>query len=143
MPHDSKANAENVLFNDMPELTGVELDESFVDMWDKIHRTRDEVKKALEIEVKNKTIRASLEAKVTLTAAGEQYDFLKEAEKELAASFIVSDVEIVKSEEEGLGVKIDHAEGEKCERCWIYSKTVGENPEHKTLCARCASVIDA
>ena len=98
MPHDSSANAENVLFNDMPAKTGVKLDESFVTMWDRIHETRDIVKKAIEVEVKNKTLRSSLEAKVTLTCSGEQYDFLTSVQAELAAAFIVSDVEIVNEE---------------------------------------------
>ena len=143
MPHDSKADARHVLFNDMPELTGVQLDDNFIATWDKIHETRDEVKKAIEVEVKNKTLRSSLEAKVTLKAAGKQYDFLKEAEKELASSFIVSDVAIEKGDSEALSVTVSHADGEKCERCWIYSKTVGQIPDHPTLCARCASVLSA
>ena len=143
MPHAGSENAENVLFNDMPAKTGVVLDENFVSMWDRIHETRDDVKKAIEVEVKGKTLRSSLEAKVTLTAAGEQFDFLKEAEKELAGSFIVSSVEIVKKDTGSMDVAVVHAEGEKCERCWIYSNTVGQHPVHPTLCARCAAVIEA
>lgn len=141
MPHHSGANAENVMFNDMPDLTGVQPDPNFISMWDRIHETRDTVKKAIEVEVKAKTIRSSLEAKITLKCSGEQYDFLKDAEKELAASFIVSQVEIVDQPTDTLEVAVSAAEGEKCERCWIYSNTVGQNPAHPTLCARCASVL--
>ncbi len=141
MPHSSKENPENVVFNDMPELTGVNVDGDFIAMWDRIHETRDIVKKAIEVEVKNKTIRSSLEAKVTLKCGGEQYDFLKSVEKELASAFIVSDVEIINEEAEQFRVEISHAEGEKCERCWVYSNTVGKNNEHPTLCARCAGVL--
>ncbi len=142
MPHDSNANPENVMFNDMPALTGIQLDESFISMWDKIHETRDIVKKAIEVEVKGKTLRSSLEAKITLKCTGKQYDFLKDAEKELASSFIVSDVELVNEPTDSLKVDVSHADGEKCERCWIYSNTVGQHPVHKTLCARCASVLE-
>ena len=112
-------------------------------MWDRIHETRDIVKKALEVVIKDKTLRSSLEAKVTLTCGGEQYDFLKSAESELAAAFIVSAVEIVKADVNELSVEVTHAEGEKCERCWIYSATVGTNAAHPTLCSRCASVIES
>ncbi|WP_444318056.1 zinc finger domain-containing protein, partial [Megasphaera sp.] len=28
-----------------------------------------------------------------------------------------------------------------CERCWIHSDTVGSDPNHPTLCARCAAVL--
>ncbi len=143
MPHDSSANPENVLFNDMPEPTGIEFDEDFTSMWDRIHETRDTVKKALEVEIKGKKLRSSLEAKVTLKCDGEQYDFLKSVEQELAAAFIVSAVEIVKTKSDSLEVGISAAEGEKCERCWIFSNTVGKNCKHPTLCSRCAGVIEA
>ena len=141
MPHGKNVNAENVLFNDMPELTGIETDAAFISMWDRIHETRDIVKKALEVEIKNKVIRSSLEAKVVLRCTGEQYDFLKSVEGELASAFIVSAVEIVDAPVNELAVEVVHADGEKCERCWIFSSTVGQNPVHKTLCARCASVV--
>ena len=36
---------------------------------------------------------------------------------------------------------VEKAHGEKCERCWIYSETVGSDAEHPTLCARCANEI--
>jgi|GEM_PF-1790086 len=42
---------------------------------------------------------------------------------------------------EGLGVAAAHATGDKCERCWIYSDTVGECDEHPTLCERCAHTV--
>ena len=142
MPHDSSADARSVMYNDMPAPVEVELDDDFINMWDRIHETRDVVKKAIEIEVKGKTIRSSLEAKVLLKAHGERYDFLKKAEQELAASFIVSKVDILDEQTDELGVEVTPAEGEKCERCWIYSDTVGKNPEHPTLCARCASVLE-
>ena len=110
-------------------------------MWDRIHETRDVVKKAIEVEVKSKNIRSSLEAKVTLKCSGEQYDFLRSAESELAAAFIVSAVEIVNEDVSGLDVEVTHAEGNKCERCWVFSDTVGQDEEHPTLCKRCAGVI--
>ncbi len=37
-------------------------------------------------------------------------------------------------------IHIKHAEGEKCERCWKYDK-LGSDPEHPTLCPRCAAVL--
>jgi len=32
---------------------------------------------------------------------------------------------------------VEKAKGEKCERCWMYSETVGQNSEYPTLCERC------
>jgi isoleucyl-tRNA synthetase len=62
---------------------------------------------------------------------------------------IVSQVEIAEDEngayrgEEltGLSVTVSHAEGKKCARCWTYSHTVGTDPEHPDLCARCAEIL--
>ena len=86
-------------------------------------------------------IKASLEASVTLKASGKELEFIKSVENELAAAFIVSEVVIEEADGE-LQVTINKADGEKCERCWCFSKTVGENSEHPTLCARCAGVIE-
>ena len=40
-----------------------------------------------------------------------------------------------------LKVTVKPADGHKCERCWTYSETVGTDPEHPELCARCAAVV--
>lgn len=40
-----------------------------------------------------------------------------------------------------LAVSVTKAAGEKCERCWIYSDELGSDPEHPTLCPRCAAVM--
>lgn len=136
MPHSSCEKAEHVIYNEMPEKVDITIDDDFMAFWDEIHELRDDVKKSLETFIKDKTIKSSLEAKVTLAASGDKLAFLKKAENELATAFIVSEVEIVENSSE-LEIKIEKAEGEKCERCWVISKTVGENSEHPTLCSRC------
>ncbi len=141
MPHRADANAECVLFNDMPTPVEISLDSNFIANWDKIHELRDTVKKQLEVAIKDKMIKSSLEASVTLSASGAEYEFIKSVENELAAAFIVSEVVVEQAEGE-LQVTVNKAQGEKCERCWGYSKTVGDNTDHPTLCARCAAVIE-
>lgn len=136
MPHSNNDVPEHIVFNCMPEKVDVAIDSDFMAYWDKIHELRDEVKKSLETYIKDKTIKGSLEAKIILSANGENLEFLKKAKDELAAAFIVSEVEITEGGSE-LEIKVEKAEGEKCERCWTISKTVGENSEHPTLCARC------
>lgn len=149
MPHLSSENAEHVLLNDMPTPVDVKADEDFIAKWDRIHRIRDEVKKALEIARKEKTIGSSLDATVQLYCTGELYDFVKSVEDELQTVLIVSGVEVLS---EGVGtfkgedlpelsVTVQHAHGEKCARCWCYSDTVGSDPEHPDICARCAKVL--
>ena len=41
----------------------------------------------------------------------------------------------------GLSVAVRQATGEKCERCWIRSTTVGQTLVHPQLCGRCANVV--
>lgn len=141
MPHRSSDNRENVVFNELPGLTGVQVDENFIATWNKIHELRDTVKKSIELAVKDKVIRTSLESKITLTCGSAAYDFLTQVKDELTTALIVSQVEIVLADVNEMQVKVEHAEGEKCERCWIYSDTVGKNAEHKTLCTRCIAVL--
>ena len=150
MPHDNSDNKECVLFNDMPKLSKIELDKDFEDYWNKIRLIKETVQKALEDARSNKVIGSSLDAKVLLYANDNLFEFVKSIKSELETIFIVSDVEVlkdgngkIKSEElDNLSVTIEKAQGEKCERCWTYSDTVGKNNEHKTLCARCAQILE-
>lgn len=136
MPHSEKDNAEHIIYNEMPVPVAVDADESFMAFWYEIHQLRDEVKKALEPLIKEKTIKSSLEAKVKLSAGGDKLEFLKKAESELADAFIVSEIDINDNNGE-LEISVEKAEGEKCERCWTISKTVGQSAEHPTICAHC------
>lgn len=147
MPHDKSKNPESPLFNDIPVADYIKADDEFISKWDKIHAVRVDVQKALELARNEKIIGKPLEAKVTLHAQGELYDFLKSVEDALPEIFITSYVDVVdtqgdfKGDVEGLSVTVTKADGEKCERCWKYSHTVGENSEHPTLCSHCAAVM--
>ena len=148
MRHEDSEDSTGVVFNQMPEFTGVTADEAFTATWDRIHLIRDVVKKALELARNEKVIGASLDAKVQLFCEGELYDFVKSVEDELATVFITSQVEVVNGtggsftgEVEGLSVTVLPAEGEKCNRCWSFSDTVGSDEHHPDVCARCAAVL--
>ena len=141
MPHTKDSDSGNVMYNQMPEVIELALEDDFISNWDKIHELRDMVKKEIEGAVKEKLVKTSLEASVTLSAKGEEYDFISSVLDELAAAFIVSKVELNEDTDGELKVTVSKAKGEKCERCWAYSDTVGTSSEHPTLCARCAAVI--
>jgi isoleucyl-tRNA synthetase len=148
MPRKAGENTGSVTFNQMSKPSGEHFDETFLARWERIHSIRDDVTKALELARIAKVIGKSLEAKVTLYCSKELYEFVKLVEEELATVFIVSSVELrlesegdFKGDVEGLSVSITHADGKKCERCWVYSETVGECEEHPTLCSRCASIV--
>lgn len=147
MPHEAGKNTESPLFNDIPKADFIAADDAFIAKWDKIHEVRTDVQKALELARNGKIIGKPLEAKVTLFADGELFDFLKSVETQLPEIFITSAVVIengegeVKGDVEGLSITVSKAEGEKCERCWKYSDTVGTVAEHPTLCKCCADVM--
>ena len=142
MPHREGENKESVMLDYYPKAKPEYDNKEIEYKWEKLIRLKDEVSKKLEIARSNKDIGLSLEAKVTLFAEGEEYEFIKGKEELLKEIFIVSKVEIRENrrnedEEVGVGVKVDKAPGEKCERCWMYSETVGESSEYPTLCERC------
>ena len=148
LPQSADHDPEACVFNEMPKGGNSKETAEFMAKWERIRKVRDDVNKALENARNQKTIGKSLEAMVQLTADGELYDFLKENEEMLAQVFIVSQVQLHQQavaqptgEMEGLAVAIEKAQGEKCERCWTYSDTVGQDAKHPTLCARCAAII--
>lgn len=141
MPHDKNADKESVLFNEIPKAIGCPIDDALLAKWDRLYDVRVSVNKALEEKRTAKEIGSSLEASVVLRCGGELYDFLAAVQDELAALFIVSDVALEKNAADELTVTVSHAVGEKCERCWTFSETVGADSEHPTLCSRCAHVM--
>lgn len=147
MKHDKSRNPEGPLFNSIPTADYIETDEAFIAKWDRIHEIRTDVQKALELARNEKVIGKPLEAKVTLYADGELAYFLKSELKSLPEIFITSAVEIADGEGEfkgdvkGLSITVNKADGEKCERCWKFSDTVGQDSEHPTLCAHCAETM--
>jgi isoleucyl-tRNA synthetase len=108
--------------------------------WDLLLPVRDVVLKSLDTAREDKVIGSSLEAAVFLEAGDDIYPLLWKHEAELAAWFIVSQVEL-KAGGEGLAVRIDRARGDKCERCWKHTTDVGSNQNFPTVCAACAQVL--
>lgn len=145
MPHTADRNVENIIFNDMPKTDIIANDEAIKNRYTELEIIREDIKKALEIARNSKVIGASLEAKLEIFA-GADLDLLKSFENELATLFIVSEVELTDSDGgeykgERVGITVTHASGEKCERCWSYSHTVGTNADHPTICGRCAEIL--
>ena len=141
MPHKKEDDLRSVIFNQMPEKTGVTADEA---KWDKIHAVRDDVLVALEQKRADKIIGKSLEAVVDIYTDDAA---LAELENDLAAACIVSGVKIHVGDKEGgeykgstVSVSVSHADGKCCERCWTYG-SVGSDEKYPNLCKRCAEVI--
>ena len=108
--------------------------------WERVFAIRDEVLKALETARVEKQIGSSLEAKVVLTVDAATTRFLLDYYDQLRYVFIVSKVEV--NEGDTFGVEVRKADGAKCERCWNYSRRVGEFVEYPTVCERCFDALN-
>jgi isoleucyl-tRNA synthetase len=109
--------------------------------WEALLPVRDQVLKALDAAREDKVIGTSLEASVSLEVSGDLYHLLQTCAPGLPTWFIVSQVNLLRSDSSGLKVTVERARGDKCERCWKYTLDVGSDPEFPTVCAACASVI--
>ena len=111
--------------------------------WEKIRHLRESILKALE-EVRQKgVIGNSLEAKVHIRCSGEIGALLRRHENDLRFIFIVSQVVVEEATDakDGFQVDVFKADGNKCERCWNFSVSVGSDAEHPTLCERCVPAV--
>jgi isoleucyl-tRNA synthetase len=106
-----------------------------LERYERLFELRGAVMKALEEARNARLIGAALEAKVTITAPPETKAFLESFGEDLRYVFIVSKVELREGAE--LGVKVDAAEGKKCERCWHYTTDVGADARYPGACLRC------
>jgi isoleucyl-tRNA synthetase len=103
--------------------------------YERLFEIRGAVMKALEDARNAKLIGAGLEAKVTITAPPDTKAFLESFGEDLRFVFIVSKVGLREGAE--LGVKVDEADGKKCERCWHYTTDVGADARYPGACLRC------
>ncbi len=145
-------NTESVFYNDMP----VWKDEySFPEIeahYNALFAVRDDVMKALELARAEKLIGKSLEAKITIYGSkdNEAMKRFYEFADILSTIFIVS--ETVLSDEQpaegaftatqsGIAVKVEQAQGDKCVRCWMYTKDGVADEDGQCLCPRCAASL--
>ncbi len=149
MPHKEGDDERSIVYNDMPK-AGAYANAALAEKWDRFMGIRADVSKALENARAEKKIGNSVGAKVVLYVSADVKSFLETFGDTLPMLFIVSGVSVseeaapeaaYRGETEGLAVEITAPEGEKCERCWLYSTSVGEDAAHPTLCSRCADII--
>ena len=140
MPHSASEKQESVMLTQYPEVNNEYDNKELEEKWNKIIKLKDIVSKKLEEARAEKIIGHSLNAKVTIYANANDYEFLKNNQELLMTVFIISDLQLEKSDEE-MKVEVEQAEGQKCERCWMYSKTVGQDKDNPTICNRCSQAI--
>lgn len=109
--------------------------------WDAIMGLRDEVLRVLEPLRKSQVIGSNQEAGVWVVLADENiYNLIRELGVETFASLcIVSEMTVEKGE--SFSVTAQKSPHPKCQRCWNYWPSVGQNADHPDLCARCIDVV--
>ncbi|MEB1810012.1 MAG: isoleucine--tRNA ligase [Bacillaceae bacterium] len=147
-PHIPGAEGESVQLTDMPKAETFTNVDELVQKWDRIMNVRNDVLKALENARNEKKIGKSLTAQIVLYPSQELMQTFENVD--LQKLFIVSQA-VVGGEKgtapehadvyEDLAIVVEKAEGETCERCWVVSKTVGQNETHPTLCTSCATIV--
>ncbi len=148
---------DSIFLLDFPEDNERWLDEALLERMDKLFKIRDEVFKVLDQAQKSDLVGHPLDAKVLIQAPEKLKDFLekfnqtKEGEENLSRLFLVSQVEFAgelkdafeSQEFEGLRIKLERADGERCERCWTYSTSLTSSEDKfPKVCPRCKKVLE-
>ncbi|MDX9787327.1 MAG: isoleucine--tRNA ligase [Desulfobacterales bacterium] len=137
----------------MPTANEARVDKALAKTWEGLLQVRREVTKVLERARAEKMIGHSLDAGVTLYVNDALQALLRPYANDLRTIFITSKAEIAAfesaagageaTEMEGLRIAVSRVSEEKCERCWIYDATVGEDETHSTICKRCRDALAA
>ncbi len=126
------------------------LDAELEARYEKLLMVRSDVSKALELARATKLIGHSLDARVLVEApAGEWKELLEQYRDELATLFIVSQAELAEGLDDAvageeipeLKIRVEKAQGEKCERCWNYATSVGSDNDHPGICHSCSDAL--
>ena len=123
--------------------------------WEMVMDIRAGVTRAIEPLRKEGVVGHALDTHVTLYVNDKLRAAIEDSGADMRSVCIVSQLELADFKDApeaalaaaqldecpGLAVGVRKAGGEKCERCWMYCEELGTDPEHPTLCPRCAAVM--
>lgn len=142
---------ESIHLDAMIELNDEWKDNDLSEKWENIRVLRGEVTKALEEARIEKMIGHPLDAAIEIQLPDIPLKaHVQNLNENLNDLFIVSSAVILENlddtayqgkEIEGLAIKVKKASGEKCERCWRFDSTIGNDSDHPTTCERCATAL--
>ena len=119
-------------------------DDALVERWRQLIQIREGVNSALESQRQQKVIGTPLEARVRLTARNGVQTLLERYASDLPMLFIVSQVTVDErptSDDTGLAVSVERADGTKCVRCWRYVNDISTEPAYAGICGRCVGAV--
>jgi len=132
---------------DWPIANPEAIDMALEEKWQQLLDMKEKVNNTLEKSRTSGIIGHSLDAHCLLkTSSDEIYQLLDSQKDMLERFFIVSQVSLEKCEktqnEDGLDIIVEHAKGEKCQRCWNYHEQTGSNSKYPDTCPRCAAILE-
>ena len=130
-------DADSILLSNWPVVNEKFVNEELATKWEEILKVRDVVNKELEEKRNAKVFGKSLEASVLLEVDSKTLALLKSVEKELKASFIISNLEL-KDGSDTVKATASKFEAEKCVRCW---KLFPEPEIKEGICPDCTKAI--
>ena len=144
-PECQKDNLESIILSSWPKVNPSWDNEKLEEEYGVLLKARDVVQKAIEPlrSSNDKIIGSSLEADILIS--GNNEEILDKYKDELSDLFIVSHCYVKEKEGfnsifefdlEGYKVKIQKAEGQKCQRCWKYRELNEDN-----ICMDCEDAI--
>ena len=126
--HTRYPDAGSIHLEEWPEIDAAWRDEALGEKWTKIRAARDQVTEAIEPLRRDKVIRSSLEAEVTLPKLDE-----------MDADDFTEICIVAGTRYEGDAVKVTKTDHHKCGRCW---RLLPDVEEEGGLCGRCAEAIN-
>ncbi|TFW14963.1 isoleucine--tRNA ligase [Duganella callida] len=139
-PEGWKASDETIFTQTWWQLPQLADADALLSKYATLRAVRTDVTKQLEDLRTSGAIGSSLQAELSIKAAGDKYQALASLDDDLKFIFITSVAtvaEVASEAEEAVSVAASTAE--KCERCWHYRADVGAHADHPTLCGRCYS----
>ncbi len=147
-----KRNFKSIFLSDLPETRKDFLNYELESVWEYLLKIRKHIYRSIENDKKITNIAQAVVAIYTYSA--KVHELLASHIDSLEEILMVSKVrlmppntpvpdEIIKiSELDGIAFEIRNSNNAKCERCWIYSDSVGSNEQYPTLCHKCIAAIE-
>jgi len=146
----------SVFMSELPAVKEEYLDDELEKKWDYLLKVRSAIYRALGKDPQeDEDIPNPMQASVTLFAHNHDvHNRLNDYADILEEVFMVSRVRLTPSDEpipdgiltlkgvDDISAEIRLTIGDKCERCYIYSDTVGKNELYPTLCYKCVSILE-
>jgi isoleucyl-tRNA synthetase len=112
-------------------------DEALLAKWARVRAVRDVANKEIEALRAAGQVGSSLQANLTISAAGDDHALLATLGDDLR--FVTITSQALLAEGPALAVTVTPSGATKCERCWHWRDDVGHDPAHPSICGRCTS----